>query len=625
MFLTFVVLALSLGFFSARRWRELALETAARERTEEELRRAMELLEGKLRDGDARAAETARMLNDETAKRIEAQSALKMTEESFRDFLESASDLVQIVAPDGKIVYVNRAWKESLGYGDDDVRNLSIFDVVAPDHRERCEVVFKRILRGENVDRIETVFVSISGRRIIVEGSVNGRFDNGRLASCRGIFRDVTDRRAAERRLSLQHATARILAGASSVEEAAPRLLAAAGDKMGWDAGVFWLADRDGAAVKAVASWSGRGAAGDGIRGNPQVDPLGAEIDAPRRVISCGAPCWIEDVLREPSYRRPGAGDDAGFRSALAFPVMLAGRAAAVVELFSREPRAPDVPTLGAAASLGAQIAQFLTRVRAEEDLRAAKRVAEEANGAKSRFLAHMSHELRTPLNSVIGFANILLKNPREQDATYVRRIRDNGIHLLQIINGILDLSKIESGREELDLSPVALGELVMDTIRQAECQINGRPIELSAEIPAHLAPMTSDAMKLKRVIINLLSNAIKFTAAGRVTVRVTADPATSFPVRLDVTDTGIGIPEDRREAIFEAFRQAGPDMSRRYGGTGLGLAISRRLCEMMGYRLTLRSEVGKGSTFSVHFREEGAVPLAGEESYERERSACSN
>ncbi len=133
MFLTFVVLALSLGFFSARRWRELALETAARERTEEEL------LEGKLRDGDARAAETARMLNDETAKRIEAQSALKMTEESFRDFLESASDLVQIVAPDGKIVYVNRAWKESLGYGDDDVRNLSIFDVVAPDHRKKVK------------------------------------------------------------------------------------------------------------------------------------------------------------------------------------------------------------------------------------------------------------------------------------------------------------------------------------------------------------------------------------------------------------------------------------------------------------------------------------------------------
>jgi two-component system sensor histidine kinase EvgS len=190
--------------------------------------------------------------------------------------------------------------------------------------------------------------------------------------------------------------------------------------------------------------------------------------------------------------------------------------------------------------------------------------------------------------------------NLRERDLLYLQRIRAGGRHLLSLIDEVLDLSKIEAGRMRVERSPVALDELVEDTVASFEGQLRDRPITFETEVPEPLAPIMTDPAKLLQVLTNLIGNAIKFTERGRVFVRVMADPASRRPERIDVVDTGIGIPADRQRAIFEAFEQGDSSTARRYGGTGLGLAVSKSLCALMGYRLQVRSEVGVGSTFSV-------------------------
>jgi signal transduction histidine kinase/CheY-like chemotaxis protein len=222
-----------------------------------------------------------------------------------------------------------------------------------------------------------------------------------------------------------------------------------------------------------------------------------------------------------------------------------------------------------------------------------------EANRAKSDFLARMSHELRTPLNSVIGFAGVLAKNKGgrlgEQDLAYVQRIRANGTHLLGLINDILDLSKVESGRMDLEVEPVDVLALVRETV----AQFGDAAVPVRIALPATAAPLSSDRVKMKQILLNLIANAVKFTDHGYVLVRVATDADDAIE-RIDVIDSGGGIPPDRLQAIFEAFEQAESGTSRRFGGTGLGLTIARSMAQRMGFRLEVVSELGVGSTFSI-------------------------
>ena len=250
-------------------------------------------------------------------------------------------------------------------------------------------------------------------------------------------------------------------------------------------------------------------------------------------------------------------------------------------------------------------VARDITELKqTEARLRASKETAEAANRAKSEFLANMSHELRTPLNSVIGFAGVMLHDKQselsDQNLEYLRRIRDNGKHLLSLINSVLDLSKIEAGRMELETSEVDLGALVAETVEQLETGADEQRLRIAVDVPADLPPLRTDVGKLKQILINLLGNALKFTQEGEVRVTVEADPATRRATRISVRDTGIGIPPERLAAIFDSFQQGDSGISKRYAGTGLGLAISRSLADVLGFDLTVESEVGAGSTFSL-------------------------
>jgi len=220
-----------------------------------------------------------------------------------------------------------------------------------------------------------------------------------------------------------------------------------------------------------------------------------------------------------------------------------------------------------------------------------------------------MSHELRTPLNSVIGFARVLRRNGAGKfatdDLTYLDRIQANGEHLLKLVNDILDVAKIEAGRVSVELGTVRLDALVREIVEQLEGQPRAAGVELRADVPSVPIAIQTDSRLLRQVLINLVSNALRFTHRGHVAVSLIVEPSTNRPLRIDVADTGIGIPPDRQRAIFEPFEQADSTTSRAYGGTGLGLSIALSLCQALGYALTLDSVPAKGSTFSVHLSAE--------------------
>ena len=287
-------------------------------------------------------------------------------------------------------------------------------------------------------------------------------------------------------------------------------------------------------------------------------------------------------------------------RSYLAVPLVFRHQGFGVLSVQSTQPGAYSPAEVELLTTIATQASIAIQNARAYERLVQTAEQLREVDRLKTQFLANMSHELRTPLNSIIGFSRVMLKGIdgpltelQEADLT---SIYNSGQHLLNLINSILDMSKIEAGKMELAFDEVPLHEIFPTVVATARGLLKDRPIELRTEVPEDLPIVWADAQRIRQVLINLISNAAKFTERGYIALKVETDPKY---VTVRVIDTGIGIAPEAQKRLFIPFQQVDASTSRRAGGTGLGLAICRSFVEMHGGRIWVESEPGKGSTFS--------------------------
>ena len=312
-----------------------------------------------------------------------------------------------------------------------------------------------------------------------------------------------------------------------------------------------------------------------------------------------------EEVKLNPeiaAYFETAEGELDAIKATLIVPLKIEGKLTGI--LLVGEKLSGDIfddQELEVLAVLANQVAISLENARLYEELSESNAQLMQASRLKSQFLASMSHELRTPLNSIIGFSKVLLNRfdgeLTERQETYIRSVHNSGAHLLQLINGILDFSRIEAGKLEMISEELDLHELIDECIESSMPLARGKQMKLEKNVPLELPSLSGDRTKVKQILLNLLSNAIKFTAQGRVLVSIVAEPDA---IRVSVADTGIGIRDDDLAHLFEPFQQLDNPIARSAGGTGLGLAISKKFVELHGGRIWAESRENQGSTF--HF-----------------------
>lgn len=497
-------------------------------------------------------------------ERRRAEAALKDSESLYHSLLEGLPVMVLRKDLQGRFTFANQRFCAELGKTLEEIVGKTDFDFFPPELAAKYQQDDRRVTGTRTTFETVEGHVVAGGQKCFVQVIKTPVYDGtGNVTGLLGIFWDVTDKHRAEEALEHERYLLHTL-----MDNLPDRI---------------YFKDRQSRFLRNNRAHLRRFGLHDAaqIAGKSDFDFFAKEhaqraYEDEQQVMRTGQPFTKEQKETWPDGRVTWA---------------------LTTKLPLRDERGEIIGTFG--------ISRDITeRKLAEEALRLAKEAAEEASRTKSQFLASMSHELRTPLNSVIGFANILLKNKsgnlNSSELNFLDRIQANGQHLLALINQILDLSKIEARKVELQVRPVALDVLVRETVAQQEGLVRDRPVQLLADLPGTLAPIHTDADKLKQIIINLIGNALKFTERGSVTVRVATDPADHRPARIDVVDTGIGIPREKLGVIFEAFQQADAGTARKYGGTGLGLTISQALCQLMNYRIEVASEVGKGSAFSI-------------------------
>ena len=539
-------------------------------------------------------------------ERKRAEEALQRSEAELSDFFENATIGLHWVGPDGMILRVNQAELEMLGYRREEYveHNITEFHV----DQDVIEDILSLLQAGEVLQDYEARLRCKDGtiKHVRINSSVYR--EDGKFIHTRCFTRDFTERKRTESRLALQYAVTEILSQSRDFIESAGRILRAICESLDWEVGALWRVDQAANVLRLVEICHAS------EMKTPEFDTLTRTITfvkgigLPGRIWASGEPAWIDNVVADANFPRARVAAREGLRGAFGFSIKVGDDVLGVVEFFSSEVRKPDDELLTLVAGIGGQIGQFTERKRAEERLaelldseRAARSEAERANRLKDEFLATLSHELRTPLNAVIGWSRMLRSGRLDQEsATHALEVIDrNAWAQKQIIEDILDVSRVITGKLQLNLTSVDLVTIVdaaLDAVRPA---MEAKDIKIETFIDSSLRLISGDPDRLQQVIWNVLSNAAKFTPpGGKVEIAVGQNNA---HVEIKVKDTGPGIDPTFLPHVFERFRQADGSTTRTHGGLGLGLAIVRHLVELHGGTIAVENRNdGTGAVFTL-------------------------
>lgn len=544
---------------------EVGILTTAFNSMASEIRDQQESLEKRVSE---RTSELLRANDDlavEVSERKRAELEVREKEVRHRSIIDNALDAVITMDDGGLITGWNAQAVASFGWLREQVVGRRMSEVLIPlQFRQAHEQGLLHFLKtGEGPvlsKRFEITALHMDGRELPVELSISPT-KVGDVWSFSAFVRDITDRKQAKEALEATNNNLRELIKSSPVTIVAYDL---EGIVQSWNP-----------AAERLFGWTEQEAIGHHLPFVPP-DKTDEFHDRIQRILN-GEELSGHSVSR---MKKDGS------------PVELSISTA------------PLRDGQGTTIALVSVVTDITERKRVEEEVQKAKAAAEASNLAKSEFLANMSHEIRTPMNGVIGMTELALNTDLTlQQREYLGMVKSSGDALMTVINDILDFSKIEAGKLELDPIEFKIRDTIEDTARMLALRAHQKGLELVVDVrPGVPEMLIGDPVRLRQILFNLLGNAVKFTEQGEIILRVEVMEKTQncVPLHFSVRDTGIGIPADRQKLVFEAFTQADNSMTRKYGGTGLGLAITSRLVSLMGGRIWVESEPGKGSVF--HF-----------------------
>ncbi len=430
------------------------------------------------------------------------------------------------------------------------------------------------------------------------------------LSSLGSQIGQFAKRKSAEEALiqakTVHHYVACILTETETFDDAIPKILQSIGEFMKWDAVSYWKIDFQENSLHYQLGWHSQNITPSmfsEFENKSRANSFKKGIGLPGRVWSSKKPAWITNVTQDANFPRAMIADKLGLYSGFGFPIHIDNEWFGVIEVFTKNRTEPNNNLIQLLSSLGNQIGQYAKRLKAEEATIMARIQAETANQAKSEFLSRMSHELRTPMHAILGYSQLLQTSPEEplsdDQAENVEQIHKSGKHLLDLINEVLDLARIESGKMTLSIENIHLDSLIKEILTLIQPMADQFGIEIIDQITDKSdVNVLADRIRLKQVLLNLISNAVKYNRKeGSVTLSING--LGDDRLRINVLDTGLGIPEDKKELVFQPFNRLDAENTN-VEGTGIGLTISRQLIEHMNGIIDFDSVSCNGSCFYI-------------------------